>query len=61
MGWTIGLGSEFALTEHWSAKSEVNYLGFGNHTLTANDGTVVSTKLSLMEAKIGVNYRFGSR
>ena len=61
MGWTIGAGSEFALTEHWSARSDVNYLSFGNRTLTATDGTVVSTKLSLWEAKIGVNYRFGTR
>jgi opacity protein-like surface antigen len=61
MGWTIGAGTEFVLTEHWSAKGEVDYLSFGNRTLTANDGTIVSTKLSLMEAKIGVNYRFAAQ
>lgn len=61
MGWTVGFGTEFALTDHWSAKSETNYLGFGSRNLALSDGTVVSTKLSLWETKIGLNYRFSSR
>jgi opacity protein-like surface antigen len=61
VGWTVGAGTEFALTEHWSARGEIDYLGFGSKSLTASDGTVLSTKLSLWESKVGVNYRFSSR
>jgi opacity protein-like surface antigen len=61
VGWTVGVGSEFALTEHWSARGELDYLGFGSKNLTATDGTVLSTKLNFWTSKVGVNYRFSSR
>ena len=57
LGWTAGLGSEFALTKHWSAVGEVSYFGFPSRDLTASDGTPVSTRLSFWQGKIGVNYR----
>jgi opacity protein-like surface antigen len=59
-GWTAGFGVEFALTDHWSAKAETDYLGFGSKSLTLADGTAVSTKLHLWETKVGVNYRFAA-
>jgi opacity protein-like surface antigen len=59
-GWTAGFGTEFALTNNWSAKAETNYLGFGSRGLTLSDGTFVNSKLNFWEAKIGVNYRFTS-
>jgi opacity protein-like surface antigen len=57
-GWTAGFGVEFALNDHWSAKAETDYLGFGSKNLTLTDGTTVSTKLHIWETKVGVNYRF---
>ena len=57
-GWTAGFGVEFALTDHWSAKAETDYLSFGSHGMTLSDGTAVTTKLHLWETKVGVNYRF---
>lgn len=57
-GWTIGYGVEFALTPHWSAKGEVNYIDFGNKTMTASDGTVLNAGMRITEGKIGVNYKF---
>ncbi len=59
-GWTAGFGVEFALTDHWSAKAETDYLAFGNHDYILPDGTAVSTKLHLWETKVGVNYRFSA-
>jgi opacity protein-like surface antigen len=60
MGGMIGFGTEFALTPNWSAKAEYDWIGFGNANLTLSDGTVVNTKSSISEAKIGLNYHFNS-
>ncbi|TIS12923.1 MAG: porin family protein, partial [Mesorhizobium sp.] len=29
VGWTAGLGAEYALTDHWTAGAEWNYYDFG--------------------------------
>ena len=61
-GWVIGWGTEYALTSHWSAKGEADYIGFGNRTIVANDTingpTPVTASMHIWEEKIGVNYRF---
>jgi outer membrane autotransporter protein len=57
-GWTVGYGVEFALTQNWSAKGEVNYIDFGNRNLTAQDATVINAGMRITEGKVGVNYRF---
>ena len=36
-GWVLGWGTEYALTSHWSAKGEADYIGFGNRNIVAND------------------------
>jgi opacity protein-like surface antigen len=58
IGGLIGWGTEFALTRNWSAKAEYDWINFGTKTLVASDGTVFSTKQTVSEVKIGVNYRF---
>ena len=60
-GWTVGFGSEFALTQNWSAKAEYAYVDFGNRNLTAGDGTVFNVGMHVNQVKIGMNYRFGAR
>jgi opacity protein-like surface antigen len=57
-GWTVGFGTEFGLTERWSAKGEFNYIDFGNRNVTAADGTVINAGIRVTEVKVGVNYRF---
>jgi opacity protein-like surface antigen len=57
-GWTVGYGTEFALTRNWSAKAEWDYLSFDNHNLTASDGSTINAELRVSEVKVGVNYRF---
>jgi outer membrane autotransporter protein len=57
-GWTIGYGSEFALTRNWSARAEYNYISFGDRNVTASDGSVLNVGMHVSEVKVGLNYRF---
>ncbi|MGB6537419.1 MAG: outer membrane protein [Xanthobacteraceae bacterium] len=62
-GWTVGAGLEYALDDHWSAKIEYDYLGFGpqsmNFTTPALGTVSSSTSLNVQEIKAGLNFRFG--
>lgn len=58
-GWTIGFGSEFALTANWSAKAEYDYIDFGTRTGLTSDGTTSLTSGTTVQVtKLGLNYRF---
>jgi opacity protein-like surface antigen len=59
-GWTVGIGTEFALTNRWSIKGEFDWLDFGRKTLTLSDGTPFNSKLQVAQGKIGLNYKFWS-
>ncbi len=60
IGWMAGLGAEFALSQHWSAKGEIDYMEFGSRTNRASDGvTILNGNTGFAMAKIGVNYNFG--
>jgi opacity protein-like surface antigen len=59
VGWTLGFGTEFDLGKNWSAKTEYDYLSFGNHTALASDGTTIITDKSYVsQVKVGLNYKF---
>ncbi len=62
-GWTAGAGTEMALRDNWSLKSEVLYVNFQN-----NDYSVpllptarLSDRDSAWIARVGLNYKFGGR
>jgi opacity protein-like surface antigen len=57
-GWTAGFGSEFAFDQNWSAKAEIDWLGFGSRTVTLSDGTSVSSTQHITQGKVGLNYKF---
>jgi opacity protein-like surface antigen len=59
-GWTVGYGTEFALTGHWSAVAETDYTSFGDNNVIASDGSALKVGMRLWETKVGVNYRFAS-
>lgn len=60
-GWLIGYGTEFDLGKNWSAKAEYDYIQFGAQTQLASDGqTLLYSRTSLSQVKVGLNYRFGS-
>jgi opacity protein-like surface antigen len=57
-GWTVGFGTEFALTPRWSAKAEFDWISFGNKGITLSDGTAVNSSLHISQTKVGLNYKF---
>jgi opacity protein-like surface antigen len=60
LGWTIGIGAEFALNANWSAKAEYDYMAFGTRSSLASDGTTqLTSRTDVQITKIGLNYRFG--
>jgi outer membrane immunogenic protein len=61
-GWTVGGGLEYALSNHWSARIEYDYLSFGSQNLNFTTpllGTVnPGSTLNVQEIKAGLNFRF---
>jgi outer membrane autotransporter protein len=58
VGWTLGYGTEFAFTQHWTAKAEFDWIEFGHKSVTLSDGTAINTYQNVAQAKIGVNYKW---
>jgi outer membrane immunogenic protein len=66
-GWTIGLGTEWAVVDNWSVFGEWDYMNFGAHNVTFTDtgpnnlgSSQVSVKQQINVLKLGINYRFGN-
>ncbi len=63
VGWTVGFGSEFALTKNWTVRSETSYFDMGSKRLTVpatNIGGPVAIDVSEngFITTVGLNYRF---
>lgn len=56
-GVTGGVGLEYGLTEHWSARLEYDFYDFGTKTYNFTN-TPVSVQSYLNELTLGINYRF---
>lgn len=50
-GWVVGVGTEYALRDNWTAKIEYNMMDFGS------DNPFADNKFHVFKA--GINYRFG--
>jgi opacity protein-like surface antigen len=63
VGWTAGIGLEWAILDNWSVKLEYDYLDFGTRSVPLNGGSSTFSNLSMNqrinEVKLGVNYLFG--
>ena len=72
LGWTVGVGFEWAIAGNWSLLVEFNHYDFGSRSVTltalngAGPGTVtiplsgsVDIKQRIEAVKLGFNYRFG--
>jgi opacity protein-like surface antigen len=62
LGWTAGLGFEYALFGNFSTKAEFDYANFGSRNFIASDGTSINNiraNTAVEALKIGINYRFG--
>jgi outer membrane immunogenic protein len=67
VGWTVGGGAEYAVTEHWTARLEYDYFRFptkalsfqGTATVPPNIGFASGTVgLNISEAKLIMAYKF---
>ena len=64
LGWLLGMGAEYAFTDHWSGFIEYNFMDFGSRNessfLPAPVGAVVTGSVAdkLNVVKAGVNYKF---
>jgi outer membrane immunogenic protein len=60
IGWTAGVGLEYALSQNWSAKVEYLYMDFGSENyLPAVVAGGVAFDSHVHTVKFGINYRFG--
>lgn len=59
-GFTAGVGIEYGLTEHFSARVEYDYYGFGtkNYNFLTPAVTPIAVRSDLQTFLFGVNYRF---
>jgi outer membrane immunogenic protein len=64
-GWTVGGGLEWMFAPGWSVFGEYNYMDFGRKDIsfiagpaTVGAPDVVSTRLTIQQALVGVNYKF---
>lgn len=55
VGYTVGGGMEFALTDRWSAKAEYMYYDLGNETFTVDNNLRVDADTRGSTVRIGVN------
>jgi outer membrane immunogenic protein len=60
MGWTAGVGIEYALNERFSVRVEYSHVDLGEEEFSL-DGIKDEVDLSFDAIKIGASYRFGGR
>ena len=63
-GWTVGVGTEYALGYGWSIKSEFLYIDLGTHSFlnpgyALANAAPVDTRIRDYVFKFGMNYKFG--
>ena len=59
VGWTVGAGAEYAITNNWSLKSEYLYTDLGKASFTpAGGGTGIDVKVPFHTVRVGLNYKF---
>ncbi|MGP9813587.1 autotransporter domain-containing protein [Rhodopseudomonas sp. NSM] len=56
-GWTIGVGSEFALSKNWTVRTETNYFDMGRERYETPNSTI-DVKQNGFISTVGLNYRF---
>lgn len=59
VGWTLGVGTEYALTDNWTLRGEYRYAGYGTHDfVTQPADEAYSTDITTHDIRLGVAYRF---
>jgi outer membrane autotransporter protein len=61
VGWTVGFGSEFALTNNWFVRGETNYFDLGKENYAPGPGYGPrDVSLTGFVSTVGLNYRFST-
>ncbi|VFU10744.1 outer membrane protein [Methylocella tundrae] len=68
VGWTLGGGLEYAVTNNWSIRAEYRYAQFGHSSFAADNafatpglaalGVIASRTTNLNRVEVGVSYKF---
>ncbi|MER8807813.1 porin family protein [Mesorhizobium australicum] len=58
VGWTVGAGAEYAITNNWSFKSEYLYTDLGKETFNPGGLGGVDVKVPFHTVRVGLNYKF---
>jgi outer membrane immunogenic protein len=61
IGWTAGVGVEWAIWNDWSVRLEYDYYGFGGRSVTLTDATTGNTgpeniNQTIQTVKLGLNF-----
>jgi outer membrane immunogenic protein len=57
-GYTLGVGAEYAITPHITAKAEYLWTSFGSNTFFSNTPNITSAGANVNLLRGGVNYKF---
>lgn len=58
VGWTVGAGLEQAISDHWSAKFEYQYVDLRDQTIDYAPNSNTTFDNTFNAVKIGMNYKF---
>lgn len=58
VGYTIGAGLEYAISDNWAARLEYAYINFGDVEIGFDDGSSAELEVDMHLVKGGVNYYF---
>jgi outer membrane immunogenic protein len=59
IGWTVGIGGEYAFTNYLSVFVEYNYYDFGTRDIAFTFGSIADIEETKSVVKAGLNFRFG--
>jgi high affinity Mn2+ porin len=59
-GWTLGLGAEYAISPHWTARLEYLYDNFGSVSGVFPSGTGYQSVFDINALRFGLDYKLGS-
>uniref|UniRef100_UPI0013D5B791 outer membrane protein n=1 Tax=Klebsiella pneumoniae TaxID=573 RepID=UPI0013D5B791 len=60
VGWTLGAGVEYAITQNWTVRGEYLYANYGSKTFSTPAGVTPSVSLQTHKFRLGVNYLFST-
>ena len=59
IGWTVGIGGEYAFTDNWIVRGEYRYTDFDEENFTSNvSGDVYDVDIDTHDIRLGVAYKF---